>query len=133
MSSTSVQVEGIEVAIRAMTAQMYAQTHAIVAAKMRDIYHSAHARWPVDRRTQRRTYAHSRDQLQLADESDGRSRVKVEIRNGAKQAQGIHYVYFIRSYQNNLKGASAWVELVRKPVRVAVKDVSETIVGASRV
>ncbi|MFT5461080.1 MAG: hypothetical protein ACI9K2_007602 [Myxococcota bacterium] len=132
MSKSVVKVEGMSHAVDVLVRRMYAQVHALADSEMRNVYSTAHARWPVSRRTGRRQYPHSKGQLKLLDESDGQHRVRIVILCPALQAQGIPYAFYIKSSQNGLGGKSAWVELIRKPTRKVIRAVSEAVVEESR-
>jgi hypothetical protein len=124
---TSASVIGLDQVVRDVAAEIYTTAHARARERMVRLERGARGRWPVGRRQPR---AHSRDLFRLVDESDGQTRVKLALVNDAKDGQGTPYTLFIRSRQRGLSGKSAWVQLVRTPLRELTRQLAAETVAS---
>ncbi len=126
---TSVKVQGMEQAIRAVERDLYRETHAKAQRATEKLIADARYKWPVNKRDNRPPRPHSRDLFRVEDRSDGGDRVRFVIQNDARDEQGTPYAFFIKTHQHGLGYKSPWTVLIRRPLGKAVKVLARDIVS----
>lgn len=115
-------ITGLDKALASIERQVYEAARFRAVEAVNEVLAAAVAAWPVG--PPRSIRKHSRDLFRIVDKSNGTDRVHLVINNDARDARGVPYVFYIRSYHGSGWKEYPWHVLIRRPTLKAVRHIA---------
>ena len=116
-------ITGLDKALSSIERQVYEAARFRAVARVNEVMDAAVAAWPVG--PERHRQKHSRDLFRIVDKSNGKDRVHLVINNDARDANGVPYVFYIRSYWGTGWRQYPWQVHIRYPILKIGRHIAE--------